>query len=102
MLYLLWVCAHKYSICGGQKRGLDPMEWMLQVDMSFLMGIQGTKFRSSARAVLLLTTGPLLQVWGGDGFFRCLELMSLPYCCCCGVMCNDQPLAVSLQLCLTF
>lgn len=98
MLCLLWVCAYKYSICEGQKRVLDPMEWMLQVDTSFLMGILGTKFGSSARAVLLLTTGPLLQVWGGDGFFRCLELMSLPYCCCWGVMCNDKRPAPSSRL----
>lgn len=81
MLCLLWVCAYEYSTCGGQKKVLDSMEWMLQVDMSFPIGILGTKFGSSARAVLLLTTGPLLQVWGGDGFFRCLELMSLPCCC---------------------
>lgn len=51
------------SACGGQKRvSSDSLEQELQVIVSCLVWVLGTEFRSSRRAVMLLTAASILPL----------------------------------------
>ena len=50
----MWVCIHKCSAQGDQKRASDPLELELEVVVSPLMWVLGTELGSSARTACIL------------------------------------------------